>query len=71
MLTLRRQYRVERRDIMYLRATIESYDGTAVVRTVDPREGIVELLIAPGCLECVEELIADLRIREKMQLQAL
>lgn len=70
METVRRQYRVDRREIMYLRATIESYDGMAVVRTIDPREAVVELLIAPGCQMAVEQLIKDLRCREKIKLDA-
>jgi len=71
MLTVRRPYRVDRRDIMYLRATIESYDGMAVVRTSDPAEAVIELLIAPGCQDFVEELIGDLRNRERIKLEAL
>jgi hypothetical protein len=53
---------------MYLRATIESYDGMAVVRTIDPGEAIIELLIAPGCQDPVKELIEDLRNRERIKL---
>lgn len=53
---------------MYLRATIESYDGMAVVRTIDPGEAVIELLIAPGCQDQVEELITDLRNRERIKI---
>ena len=56
---------------MYLRATIESYDGMAVVRTIDPGEGVIELLIAPGCQDLVEELIGDIQNRERIRLDAL
>jgi hypothetical protein len=66
--TIRHQYKVDRRDIMYLRATIESYDGMAVVRTVDPGEAIIELLIAPGCESRIEELVEDLRNRENLAM---
>jgi hypothetical protein len=66
--TIRHQYKVDRRDIMYLRATIESYDGMAVVRTVDPGAAIIELLIAPGCESRIEALVEDLRNREKLSL---
>jgi hypothetical protein len=71
MWTVKRQYKVDRRDIMYLRATIESYDGMAVVRTVDPGEAVIELLIAPGCQDMVEELIEDLRNRERIKLDGM
>jgi hypothetical protein len=56
---------------MYLRATIESYDGMAVVRTIDPREAVIELLIAPECQACVDELIEDLRKQEQIKIEAL
>lgn len=56
---------------MYLRATIESYDGMAVVRTIDPSEALIELLIAPGCEDFVEELLDDLRSRERIKIEAL
>jgi hypothetical protein len=69
--TIRRQYKVDRRDIMYLRATIESYDGMAVVRTVDPRAAVIELLIAPGCESRIAELVEDLRCREKLAISPI
>jgi len=66
--TVRYQYQVDRRDIMYLRATIESYDGMAVVRTLDPGAAVIELLIAPGCESRIEELVEDLRKRERLSI---
>jgi hypothetical protein len=51
---------------MYLRATVESYDGMAVVRTVDPHEAVIELLVAPGCESLVMGLIDDLRKNENL-----
>jgi hypothetical protein len=66
--TIRQQYKVDPRDIMYLRATVEAYDGMAVVRTVDPDTAVIELLIAPGCESLIMELIDDLRTRERITL---
>lgn len=68
MKTFRQQYKVDPRDIMYLRATVEAYDGMAVVRTVDPDTAVIELLIAPGCESLIMELIDDLRTRERIKL---
>lgn len=68
MKTARLQFKVERRDIMYIRATVESYDGMAVVRTVDPHAAVVELLVAPGCERFIMELIEDLRDRENLAI---
>ena len=48
--------------------TFESYDGMAVVRTVNPHKAVVELLIAPGCQSLVTELVDDLVRREVLRL---
>ena len=68
METARRVFLVERADICYLRYTIESYDGMAVVRTVDPEAARIEIAIAPGCEPIVEQLIEDLRKREGLRM---
>ena len=80
METTKRLFRVNREDIHYLRTTIEAYDGMAVVRTVELREGgsprwrmepgeaAIELLIAPGCENSVSRLIAALREQEGILL---
>ena len=57
------RYRVDRRAIAYLKFIIESYDNLALVTTVDPREGVVELQVPPGCEATVRELMADLGSR--------
>lgn len=68
METSRRLYRVDPGEIAYLRMTVESYDGMAVVSTVDPGEGLVELRISPGCEELITALMEDLAEREGMGL---
>jgi hypothetical protein len=64
-------FKVEREEIHYLRTTIESYDGMAVVRTLDPYEATVELLIAPGCEDLISRLLAALRAEEKIRLDVV
>jgi hypothetical protein len=59
--TIKRVLRVNRKDISYLRWTIESYDGMAVVRTLDPDAAFIEVMISPGCEEMVLELLNALR----------
>lgn len=71
METTQWMFKVEREEIHYLRTTIESYDGMAVVRTVDPDEATIELLIAPGCEELISRLLAALRAEEKIRLDAV
>ncbi|MBW2064138.1 MAG: DUF4911 domain-containing protein [Deltaproteobacteria bacterium] len=69
--TSRLRLRVERREINYLRVTFESYDGTAVVRTVDPQEAVIELHISPGREALVTKLVKDLIEREGMKIRPL
>ncbi|NTV33634.1 MAG: DUF4911 domain-containing protein [Deltaproteobacteria bacterium] len=71
METTKWMFRVNREDIHYLRTTIEAYDGMAVVRTVDPAQAVIELLIAPGCEEWISRLIAALREQEGIPLEAV
>ncbi len=53
-------FRVQREDIAYLKFIIESYEGMAVLRTSDPHEAVVELMVAPGWEKDVEDVIRDL-----------
>lgn len=59
--TQSRYFRVRREDIAYFKFIVESYEGVAVVRTKDPREAIVELMVAPGWERDVEEILEGLR----------
>ncbi len=59
--TQSRYLRVRREDIAYFKFIIESYEGLAVVRTQDPYEAIVELMIAPGWEKDVDEILEGLR----------
>jgi len=71
METIKNIYRVDRREINYLRVTIESYDGMAVVRTIDPYEALIELQISPGCVDLISELLDYLRKNEAINLTPL
>ena len=59
--TQSKYFRLHREDIAYFKFIIESYEGMAVVRTKDPREAIVELMVAPGWEKDVEEVLDGLR----------
>ncbi len=58
--TRSRYLRIRREDIAYFKFIFESYEGVAVVRTKDPREAIVELMVAPGWEADVEEILKGL-----------
>lgn len=67
--TISHVFRVERHEINYLRVTIESYDGMALVRTLDPEEARIELLVAPGCEATLFTLIESLKTEEGILLE--
>ncbi|MBN1277146.1 MAG: DUF4911 domain-containing protein [Deltaproteobacteria bacterium] len=68
METIKRIFRVDRRDINYLRSTIESYDGIAVVSTINPEASVIEIQIAPGCEDQVLELLDSIRKNENIAI---
>jgi len=68
METIRHIFRVDRHEINYLRVTIESYDGMAVVRTVDPKEALIEIQMSPGCEKWIFELINSLAQGEEIRI---
>ena len=59
--TQSRYFRLARKDIAYFKCIIESYEGMAVIRTKDPHEAIVELMVAPGWEKDLEEVLDGLR----------
>ena len=68
MKTIKRLFRVDRRDINYLQTTLESYDGMAVVSTLDPTQAYLEIRISPGCEQLVSELLNSLKEEEDLYL---
>lgn len=62
-------FRIQRKDIAYFKFIIESYEGMAVVRTKDPHEAIVELIVAPGWETELNEVIESLG--KEMMIEAL
>jgi len=59
--TTKKYYRVDRREISFLKFIIEAYDGLAVLTTVDSEKGIIVVNIAPGCEADVEMILQDLK----------
>ena len=65
----KRVFHVDREEIGYLRFTIESYDGMAVVTTIDPYAALIEVSISPGCEETIFELLASLKHEEGLRIE--
>ena len=59
--TTRQRYRVDRREIAFIRFIVEAYGGIAVVTTLDPAAGLIEFRIAPGCEPDVATILQDLK----------
>ena len=68
METIKRIFKVDRREINYLRVTIESYDGMGVVKTIDPHEAIIEVRVSPGCEKLFYELTRSLEKNEGISI---
>lgn len=60
METQKKYFRIDRREISFLRFILEAYDGIALVTTLDAENGIVQLSIAPGCAEEVASILEKL-----------
>jgi hypothetical protein len=52
--------RVERHDIGLLCSFMAGYEGVAIVRTVDPKQGLVALLVAPAFYTTVLDIVQAL-----------
>ena len=63
----RRLLRIDRRQIAYFKFTLEAYEGVALLRTIDPHLGTVELLIGPGSEEEVDRIIKDLSAQIRIE----
>jgi len=67
--TQSKYFRVRREDIAYFKFIVESYEGMAVMRTKDPYEAVVELMVAPGWEKDMEEVLE--RLRKEMTIESL
>ena len=64
-----RYFRIRREDIAYFKFIMESCEGVAIVRTRDPQEAVVELMIPPGLERDVEEILEG--VRREIPVEAL
>ncbi len=51
MKTTKLYFRIDRREIAFLKFIFEAYDGIATITTIDPAAGLILLRIAPGCTD--------------------
>ena len=62
--------RIDRREINYISLTLESYDGMAVVKTIDPEDAVIEICISPGCEDLVFDILESLKKNEKIEMNS-
>lgn len=67
--TIKQIYRVDRKEISFLRFIFEGYDGIAVIKTIDPKKGVILLYISPGCEDDTEMILKDLK--QEMMIERL
>ncbi len=65
--TTTRIFRIDRREIAFLRFILEAHDGIAVLTTLEREAGTVRLAIAPGCEGEVAALLNDLSSEIRME----
>ena len=59
--SITRYYRVDPKEIGYIGYTVHAYEGIGVVRTLDPSQGIIEILISSDFIDEMDALLQDLR----------
>jgi len=66
--TLSLMARVNRKDIAYVSHIIESYEGLAVVNTIDPASGLIRITISPFCFGEVKDILNQLMGEVELKL---
>ncbi|KPJ78395.1 MAG: hypothetical protein AMJ54_04060 [Deltaproteobacteria bacterium SG8_13] len=69
MKSIRRYYRIDRRQIAFLKFILEAYDGIATLSTIDSRRGVIALDIPPGCESDVDMVLEDLGRKMRIEPQ--
>ena len=59
--TIQEYFRIDKKNIAFLKFILEAYEGMAVMRTLNAREAVIELMIAPDFKKDVEEILDNLR----------
>ena len=66
--SVKKYYRIDRREIYYLKFILEGYAGVAVMRTLDPQKGLIVLHVGPGCEAEVDMIIHDLQRHMRIEV---
>lgn len=61
MRTIQKKYRVDRKNIGFIKFIFEAYDGVAVVSTIDAKKNLIMLSIAPDLVDESDVIVNDLK----------
>jgi hypothetical protein len=71
--SIEKYYRIDRREVWYLKFVLEGYPGLAMMRTLDAQQGLVALHVGPGCENDVDRIVdalqKELQIEEVQSTQ--
>jgi hypothetical protein len=59
-MVIERFFRVNRRDMVFLKFVLEAYEGMNVMSTVDNTAGIIRVAVMPGFENDMDALLAEL-----------
>jgi hypothetical protein len=62
-----RYFKVNRRDMVFLKFILEAYEGMNVMSTVDNAVGIIRIVIMPGFEDDMDALLLDLGTQVAME----
>ena len=66
--SVKKYYRIDRRETHYFKFILEAYAGVAVMRTLDPQKGLIVLHVSPGCEEEVDMIVHDLKRHMRIEV---
>jgi hypothetical protein len=64
---INRYFKVNRRDMVYLKFILEAYEGMNVMSTLDNAAGIIRIAIMPGFEADMDALLAELGRQVSME----
>ena len=59
--TIDKYYRVDKREICFMKYTFDAYEGIAILTTIDPEAGYVKLIVPQGFEKEVDLIIDDMK----------
>ena len=62
-----RNFKIDPKDIVYIKAVLESYEGMVVVRTIEVGKPVIELLIAHDFTATMDTVIRELQSQVAME----